>query len=44
MVITGKYAIKIVLKLAHCGTRIERKIEIYATNIANKIKCMKTRV
>jgi hypothetical protein len=25
-----------------CGTRIEREVESYATNVANKTKCMST--
>jgi hypothetical protein len=25
-----------------CGTRIEKEVEICATNLANKIKCMST--
>jgi hypothetical protein len=27
-----------------CGTRIEKEAEIYATNLANKTKCMNTNV
>jgi hypothetical protein len=34
--ITGKYAIKIVIKQHIRGTRIEREVEIYATDLANK--------
>jgi hypothetical protein len=40
--VTGKYAIKIVISTHVCGTRIEREVEIYATNVAKKTKCMST--
>jgi hypothetical protein len=34
--ITGKYAIKIVIKHAIRGIRIEREVEIYTINVANQ--------
>jgi hypothetical protein len=39
---TRKYAIKIVIEYAQRGTRIEKEVEIYATNLANRTKCMST--
>jgi hypothetical protein len=36
--ITGKYEIKIVMNTHMRGTRIEKEVEIYATNLANKTK------
>jgi hypothetical protein len=41
--ITGKYAIKIVISIYIHGLRIEREVEIYATSLANKTKCMSTK-
>jgi hypothetical protein len=40
--ITRKYAIKIVINTHIRGTRTEREVEIYATNLASKTKCMST--
>jgi hypothetical protein len=37
-----KYAIKIVIDTHMRGTRIEKEIEIYATNLANETKRMST--
>jgi hypothetical protein len=39
---TRKYTIKIVIKHSVRGTRIERDVEIYATNLAKKSKSMST--
>jgi hypothetical protein len=38
--ITRKHAIKIVINKHMRRTRIEKEIEIYATNLGNKTKCM----